>query len=110
MEKQNDEFQEYDFDDERAVAYIRAYVPQEQKEKFSDDEYLYIMDLIEEYCVKSGILDVEPDKDGNIDVDLDPLTDFIVREAEKDKVGQYDRDEVLFVVQGYMDFLEQMDE
>lgn len=110
MDKQNDEFLSYDLDDERAIAYIRAYVPQEQKERFTDDEYLYLMDLIEEYCVKSGLLDGEPDAEGNIDVDLDPLVDYIIKEARKDKVGEYAHDEVLFVVQGYMDYLETLDE
>lgn len=106
MEKQDDEFLSYDLDDERAIAFIRNAMPQEQKSRFSDDEYLYLMDLIEEYCVKSGLLDGEPDAEGNIDIDLDPLVDFMVKEAHKDGVGDYDRDEVFFVVQAYMDYIE----
>lgn len=107
---QNDEFLEYDLDDDRAVAFIKAYVPQEQKDRITDDEYLYMLDLIEEYCVNSDVLNAEPDAEGYIDVDLSGIVDFIARESKKDKVGDLTDDEILFIVQGYMDFLEQTED
>lgn len=49
-----------DVDDEKTIEYIKNYLPQELKEKFSDDEFYYFLDLIDEYYSESGILDAQP--------------------------------------------------
>ena len=59
-----DDFLQNDVDDEKTIEYIKNYLPQELKEKFSDDEFYYFLDLIDEYYSESGILDVQPDGDG----------------------------------------------
>ena len=65
-------------DDARAVEFIKNYLPQELKEKFSDDELYYFLDLIDEYYTESGVLDAQPDADGCVEIDLDKVADFIV--------------------------------
>ena len=62
-------------------------MPQELKEKFSDDEFYYFLDLIDEYYSESGILDVEPDEEGCVEVDLGQIVDYIIKEAHKDEMG-----------------------
>ena len=52
-----DDFLKNDLDDEKTIEYIKNYLPQELKEKFSDDEFYYFLDLIDEYYSESGILD-----------------------------------------------------
>ena len=74
------------------------------KVKVSDDELIYFRDLIDEYDVESGILDAESDADGYVDIDLDKVVDYIVKEAKKDEVGEFDPEEILFVVQGEMEY------
>ena len=72
-----DDFLKNDLDDEKTIEYIKNYLPQELKEKFSDDEFYYFLDLIDEYYSESGILDVQPDGDGYIEVDLEKIVDYI---------------------------------
>ena len=58
-------------------------------------------------CLKnseSGILDAQPDADGYVDIDLEEVVAYIVKEAKKDEMGEYDPEEVLFVVQGEMEY------
>ena len=43
-----DDFFKDDLDDEKTIEYIKNYLPQELKEKFSDDEFYYFLDLIDE--------------------------------------------------------------
>ena len=45
----NDEFAMEDLDDEKTIAYIRERLPQDLKEKFSDDEFYYFLDTIYDY-------------------------------------------------------------
>ncbi|MCD7899907.1 MAG: hypothetical protein LUH22_08530 [Bacteroides sp.] len=93
-----------DADDEKTVEYIKNYLSQELKEKFSDDELYYFVDLIDEYYSESGILDAEPDEEGYVNIDLEKVAEYIVKEARKNEVGEYDPEEILFVVQGEMEY------
>ena len=80
------------------------------KDKFTDDELYYFLDLIDEYYAQSGILDAQPDADGYIEIDLEKIVDYIVKEARKDEMGEYTPDDILFVVQGEMDYADTLDE
>lgn len=93
-----------DADDEKTIEYIKNYLSQELKEKFTDDELYYFLDLIDEYYSESGILDAEPDAEGYVSIDLEKVAEYIVEEAKKDDVGDYDPEEILFVVQGEMEY------
>ncbi|MBR2300680.1 MAG: hypothetical protein IKA41_01845 [Bacteroidaceae bacterium] len=94
---QNDEFSVEDLDDEKTIAYIRERLPQELKEKFSEDEFYYFLDTIYDYYEKSGILD---SNDEYIDIDINKIAEFIVKEAKKNNIGNYDAEELFFIVEG----------
>lgn len=99
-----DEFMLEDVDDEKTVEFIKNYLPQDLKDKFTDDQLYYFIDLIDEYYTTSGCLDAQPDGEGYINIDLDEITDYIVQEAKKDEMGSFDREEIFFVVQGEMEY------
>ena len=56
------------------------------------------------------VFDVQPDGDGYIEVDLGKIVDYIIKEAHKDEMGDYDPDEILFIVQGEMEYTESLGE
>lgn len=94
----------FEYDEDEAVAFIRNYIPQELKPKFSDDDLNYIIDLIYEYYEREGLLDDESDEE--VEVDLDDLTAFVVKNAMKDKVGKYTDEEIRFIVDGEIAYCE----
>jgi uncharacterized protein (DUF2164 family) len=91
-------------EDARIIEYIKNYLPSELKETFSDDELYYFLDVIVDYYANSGVLDAEPDKEGFVDIDLDKVVDYVVEQAKKDKIGDFKSEDVLFVVQGEMEY------
>ncbi len=95
MKTNEEELLEYDED--AAVQFIRNQLPQELKTKFSDDDLNYIVDLIYEYYESKGYLNEDAEE---VEVDLDDLTAYVVKNAKKDKVGQYTDDEIRFIVDG----------
>jgi hypothetical protein len=101
---QDNDFLSEDLDDEKTIEFIKNYLPQDLKDKFSDDEFYYFLDLIDEYYVESGVLDEKPDSDGYVEIDLEKVADYIVKEAKKDDMGEYDAEDILFVVQGEMEY------
>ena len=48
--------QQYKFDEDDAVKFIRAELPQDVSLKYDDDEILCIIDIIWDYYEKKGLL------------------------------------------------------
>ncbi|MBQ8336557.1 MAG: hypothetical protein IJY44_03375 [Bacteroidaceae bacterium] len=97
MAMQNDEFGMEDLDDEKTIAYIRERLPQDLKDKYSDDEFYYFLDTIYDYYDKSGILDSNSEY---VDIDINEIAEFIAKEAKKNGIGEFDPEELFFVVEG----------
>ena len=94
-------------DDLRTVEFIRAYLPQELKGKFTDDDLFYFIDLLADYYVESGLLEAEPDADGFVDIDTEAVAKAIAERAKKEKYGDFSAEDLLWVVQGELEFGEQ---
>ena len=107
---ENDEFMKEDLDDSKTVEYIRNALPQELKDKYSDDILYYILDVINDWFATSGVLDQEPDADGCIDIDNDALVAYIIKEAKKDKIGSFPADEIILIVEAEADYVDSLGE
>jgi hypothetical protein len=70
----NDEFAMDDLDDEKTIAFIRERLPQDLKEKYSDDEFYFFLDTIYDYYEKSGILD---SNNGYVDIDINEIANVL---------------------------------
>jgi len=103
MSANDKDFLEYDED--AAILFIRNQLPQEMKEKFSNDDLNYIIDLIYEFYDDKGFLN---DDDTEVEVDLDELTAFVIKNAKKDKVGSYKEDEIQFIVDAEIAYCESL--
>ena len=97
-------------DDVRTVEFIKNYLPQEVKERFTDDDLYYFLDVIVEYYADSGILDAEPDKDGYIDIDVEEIASHLASQARKDKIGEFSPEDLRWVVEGEMEYAESLEE
>lgn len=98
-------------DDARTVEFIKAYLPQDLKDKFTDEELYYFLDVIVEYyALRAVLLDTAPDKDGYIEIDQEKVVDYIIRQARKDKMGEYSPEDIMWVVQGEAEYGETLDE
>ncbi|EPT33633.1 hypothetical protein [Phocaeicola abscessus] len=110
MAQDNDFLLEDAEDDVKTIEYIKDYLPQDLKNKFSEEDLYYIVDVITDYYANSGILDQKPDKDGYIAIDQDAIVAYILAAAEKDGMGPYEADDVFFVVQGEAEYAEKSEE
>jgi hypothetical protein len=72
------------YGDDEAVKFIRNYLPQELKDKFSDDDLNYIIDLIYEFYDSKGIFFDDDDDDEVVEFDEDELIQFVIKNAKKD--------------------------
>jgi hypothetical protein len=102
-----DDFMAQAEDDLQTVEFIRAYLPQDLKDRFTDDDLFYFIDLLADYYVESGLLDEEPDADGFVDIDTESVAKAIAERARKEKYGDFTPEELIWVVQGELEFGEQ---
>jgi len=91
-------------EDAREADFILSQLPSDLKERFTKEEILRLMDLIVEYYYESGVLDLDDDE---IEIDLEQVADAICKKAKKERLGDYQSDEVFFVVQADLDYQEQ---
>ncbi|MBQ7494310.1 MAG: hypothetical protein IJT75_00880 [Bacteroidaceae bacterium] len=102
-----DDFLKEAQDDVQTVAFIRSYLPQDVKERFTDDDLFYFIDLLADYYVESGLLDAEPDADGCIELDTEAIAAAIAERAKKEKYGDFSPEDLIWVVQGELEYGEQ---
>ena len=101
MSQNNDCFS---FDDDQAVEFIRPRLPQEIQDKYSDNEIIYIGDIVYDFYEKKGFFDENNDEE--IDLDVDELIEFVRTSLKKDEGAEYADEDIEFLVRGELDYEE----
>ncbi|MCH5301438.1 MAG: hypothetical protein J1E77_01235 [Prevotella sp.] len=99
-----EELRQDEEENRRELAFIRNQLPVDLKSRFSDDDIYYLMDAIVDYYFDSGILESSGDE---VEIDMQQVADAITEQARRDKQGNFDPQEVVYVVEADMDFQEQ---
>lgn len=68
------------------------------KGKFSNDDINYIVDWVYEFYKSKGFLD--DDADEQVEIYEDELTQYIIKNAQKDGIGKFFCEEIVFIVRG----------
>ena len=94
-------------DDRKTVEYIQSYLPQELKDKFTEEELYYFIDVIGEYYV--DLLD-KHSGDEDIDIDVEEVAKYVAKQAKKDKMGEFDPKDLRWVVDGELEYGESQEQ
>lgn len=94
----------FEYDEEAAVAFIHNHLPQELKEKFSDDDIYYILDVICDFYDKNDYLNEDDEEKEERE-----LIRFIIQQAKKDKIGDYSEEEVTIVLRAESAYTDTLD-
>lgn len=94
------------FDDDKAVEFIRPRLPQEIQDKYSDNEIIYIGDIVYDYYETKGFFDESNDND--IDLDVDDLIAYVRKSLKKDSCAEYADEDIEFLVRGELDYEEHL--
>jgi hypothetical protein len=87
------------YDEEDAVRFIQNYIPQEIKEKYTNDEINYIIDIVYEFYEEKGFMD-DGNEDAVVDIDEDELVAYVLKNTKKDKINNFSSDDIAFIIQG----------
>lgn len=96
------------YDESEAVKFIQNYLPQELKNKFSDDEINYIIDIIYEFYEDKGLMNMEVDDEDVVEIDEEEMINFVLKNTKKDKINDFIADEITFIIQGELAYCESL--
>lgn len=94
------------YDEDDAVKFIRNYLPQEVKDKYSDDDINYVIDIIYEFYDDKGLMDDDVSDDAIVDIDEDEMVAYVLKNTKKDKIKDFSEEDISFIIQGEIAYCE----
>ena len=96
--------------DAKAVEFISRQLPQELKEKFTEEDLYYFLDVIVEYYAESGVLEAEAEEEGYVDIDMEALAEYMAKKAKKEGIGNFPTEDLLLIAQAESAYEESLEE
>lgn len=98
------------YDEDEAIRFIRKTLPQDVNEKYSDDEILYVIDIIWEWYEKNGYLSLDSEVTEEEEHDETRITDYVKAQIRKDKEILMDPEDLDLIVRGEIQYEESIDD
>lgn len=102
--------EQYRFDEDEAVKFIREELPADVSQKYDDDEILCIIDIIWDYYEKKGFLSLNMDETEEEVLDADDLTKYVKKEVKNDNELMMDPKDVEKIVKAELDYEESLED
>lgn len=100
----------YIFDEDNAVKFIRESIPSTVSEKYSDDNILMIIDLIWDYYEKNGMLSLNMDFGDEEQLDPDELVKYVKKEVKESDELHMESKDIEMIVKAELDYEESLDD
>ena len=97
------------YDEEQAVKFIRSFIPENIRDKYTDDEILLVIDIIWDYYESKGLLEVSADADEEDETDVEALSAYVGKELKKDGEVVMDGSEINQIVKGELAYEKTLD-
>lgn len=98
------------FDEDKAIEFIRKFVGDKVSNKYSDDEILYIIDIIWDYYEKNGFLSLNADITDEELLDTEKLTAYVKKEIANDDEIMMDPADIELIVKGDLEYEESLED
>lgn len=98
------------FDEDKAITFIRHFVGESISSQYTDDDILYIIDIIWDYYEKNGFLSLNSDLTEDELLDPDSLIKYVKKEIATDKEILMDPKDVEQIVKGELEYEESIED
>lgn len=100
----------YVFDEEKALHFIREAVGLKVSDKYSDDDILFIIDTIWDYYENKGFLSLDMNETDEEILDSDDLINFVKKEVANDKELIMDPADINLIVKAELEYEESLED
>lgn len=101
---------QYSFDEDNAVKFIRAELPENVSKKHDDEEILCIIDMIWDYYEEKGFLSLNVDGIDDEQLDVDDLIKYVKKEVKTDNELLMDPKDVELIIKAELDYEESLED
>lgn len=102
--------QEYKFDEDNAVKFIRQELPADVNERYDNDDILCIIDIIWDYYERKGFLSLNLEETEEEVLDVDDLLKYVKKEVKNDDELIMDNKDVEKIVKAELDYEESLED
>ena len=101
-----------ELDENDAIEFIRNFMPEKLKNKYSDDDILLIIDTMYDFYEKGDEQETLYDEgdDNNDEFNLNEIVNFVKKSIRKDPDNQVDMDDVKVIVEGEIEYENTLDD
>lgn len=99
----------YVFDEDQALKYIRNAIGDKISEKYSDDEILFIIDTIWDYYENNGLLSLDMEDTEEEILDPDALIDYVKKEVANEEELIIDPGDIGLIVKAELEYEESLE-
>lgn len=100
----------YVFDEEQAVRFIRQAIGQKISDKYSDDEILFVIDTIWDYYENNGFLSLDMEETEEEILDSDALVDYVKKEVANEEELVMDPSDIGLIVKAELEYEESLED
>lgn len=100
----------YVFDEDNALQFIREAVGQKISDKYSDDELLFVIDTIWDYYENHGFLSLDMDETEEEILDTDELVTYVKKEISNDEELVMDPADISAIVKAELEYEESLED
>ena len=93
-----------EFDENDAISFIRNYVPNAIKNKYSDDDILLLIDTMFDYFEKGDEDEILYDDDVVDENNINEIVNYVKKNLRKDPDNQIEVDDIKYLVEGELEY------
>ena len=98
------------YDEDDAVEFIQSCMPKENKGLLSNDDIIYLVDLIYEYYEEKGYLNDDAEEEIEIEVDEEDLINYVYKHAKSANIKGLTVKVVEAVMEGELSYYESLED
>lgn len=100
----------YKYDEDEAVKFIRRSIPVEVNEQYTNDEILFIIDTIWDYYERIGLTSLDGPITEEEELDVEKLTDYVKKQVSNDRELIMDPADIDKIVKAELDYEESLED
>lgn len=101
---------ELKYDESEAVKFIRKLLPADKQDQYTDDEILYVIDIMYDWYEKNGYLSLDMNVTEEEDADIEKLTTYVKKEIARDGEVEMDPSDIDIIVKGELEYEESLED
>ncbi|MDE5807926.1 MAG: hypothetical protein K2H76_07385 [Muribaculaceae bacterium] len=101
---------ELKYDENEAVKFIRKLLPADKEDEYTDEEILYVIDIMYDWYEQNGALSLDMSETEEEAEDIPALTAYVKKKIKEDGEVEMDPSDIDLIVKGELEYEESLED